>query len=73
MPYLENFVVGEVLRRGVMGPPERRRGVQLFLIIYSFTQYVIFAPLYWYWMLRRANGRPICTENRPTLQLEEPE
>lgn len=71
MPYLQNFVVGEVLRRGVMGPPERRPGVKWFLVIYSIFQYAIFAPAYWYWMRRRASGKPIGTERRPELVLDD--
>lgn len=59
MPYLQIFVVGEVLRQGVSGPPERRPGVQAFLVLYSLTEYAFFAPLYWFWMLRRAQGKPL--------------
>ncbi|HVU36491.1 MAG TPA: hypothetical protein VHE61_23835 [Opitutaceae bacterium] len=55
-----------------MGPPERRKGVPLFLIIYSTYQYALFAPLYWYWMLRRAQGKPICAERRTDLTLDDP-
>lgn len=73
MPYLQNFVVGEFFRRGVMGPPERRRGVQLFLAIYSTCQYGFFAPVYWYWMVCRALGKPIAIGHRPELVLEENE
>src|SRR5688500_3141686 len=57
MPYLQIFPVAEVLRRGVSGPPESRMGVQVFLIVLSFTQYAVFAPLYWFWMVQRARGR----------------
>lgn len=64
MPYLSNFVIGEVLRQGVMGSPERRPGVQLFLVLFSLLQYTIFAPFYWFWMVRRALGKPICVERR---------
>ncbi len=69
MPYLTNYVVGEALRQGVIGPPERRVGVLAFLVLYSTTQYSIFAPLYWYWLYRRARGRPICQAVRkePTV------
>jgi hypothetical protein len=70
-PYLQIFVVGEVLRRGVMGPPERRVGPLLFLVVLSLSEYAIFAPLYWYWMLRRAAGNPICHERRVPLAVEE--
>jgi hypothetical protein len=59
MHYLQIYVLAEVLRRGVAGAPERRVGVQLFLASLSAVQYAIFAPVYWYWMFRRARGRPI--------------
>lgn len=71
MPYLQIFPVGEVLRQGVMGPPERRIGVLVFLIVFSLTQYAVFAPLYWFWMFRRASGRPICYEQRRDIPDEE--
>ncbi len=73
MPYLQNFVLGEALRRGVMGAPERRCGVQAFFVLYSICEYTVFAPLYWYWMLRRSRGRPIATEQRPELVLDDNE
>lgn len=71
MPYLQNFVIGEVLRRGVSGAPERRRGVQWFLAIYATVQYTIFAPVYWYWMARRAAGRPICPDPKIEIQVDD--
>ena len=69
MPYLQIFVLAEVLRRGVTGSPERRIGVQVFLALLSITQYAVFAPVYWFWMFRRAQGRPICHE--PVFPVEE--
>jgi hypothetical protein len=71
MPYLQVFVMGELFRNGVMGPPERRRGVQLFLVVYSAAQYGVFAPLYWFWMLRKAQGKPNCHEVRMDLPFAE--
>ena len=67
MPYLYIFPSAEILRRGVMGPPERRVGVQLFLIVFAFSQYSVFAPIYWFWMYRRSTGRPICQEQRKDI------
>lgn len=64
MPYMQIFPVADVLRSGVSGPPERRWGVQVFLVLLSLTQYSIFAPAYWFWMFRRARGRPICAAHR---------
>lgn len=69
-PYLQIFTMAEVARRGVAGPPERRVGVQAFLVVFSLCQYSVFAPVYWYWMVRRANGRPICHEARPEIPIE---
>jgi len=60
MPYLYIFALGESLRRGVTGPPERNAGQSVFLVMFSACQYTIFAPFYWYWMVRKSNGRPIC-------------
>jgi len=71
MPYLQIFVVGEALRKGVIGPPERRIGVQAFLIVFAVAEYAFFAPVYWFWMLRRALGRPICVERREPIEVEE--
>ena len=71
MPYLQVFVMGELFRNGVMGPPERRKGVVFFLFVYSAAQYGLFAPLYWFWMLRKAQGEPICHELRRDLPLAE--
>jgi hypothetical protein len=67
MHYLAVFVVGELLRQGVTGRPEGRRPVQVFLIFLGLVQYSVFAPLYWYWLWRRACGRPICDGVRPPL------
>jgi hypothetical protein len=71
MPYLQIFAAGEVFRKGVIGPPEKRKGVLVFLFLYSFGEYSVFAPLYWFWMIRRAMGQPICEERRKDLTLEE--
>ncbi|HRJ47734.1 MAG TPA: hypothetical protein PKY38_10275 [Opitutaceae bacterium] len=70
MPYLQVFVAAEVLRKGVIGAPERKVGVNAFLAIYSIAQYSIFAPFYWFWMIRRASGKPICEEQRKPWGLD---
>ncbi len=69
--YLSVFVVGELVRQGVSGPPERRRGVQAFLIVLGVVHYSVFAPVYWYWLWRRARGRPISSGARPSLPTDE--
>lgn len=63
MPYLQIFTVGEVLRRGVTGPPEKGFAIKAGLVVYSLTQYAVFAPLYWFWMARKARGE---TDRRAT-------
>ena len=70
-PYLQIFLIGNVLRKGVMGPPEHRLGVQLFLVALTLFQYPPFAPIYWFWMIRRAQGKPICLERRKAIEFEE--
>lgn len=69
MHYVQIYALGDLLRRGVTGAPERKIGVQVFLVLLATSQYGIFAPVYWYWMLRRARGRPIRAE--PVLINEE--
>lgn len=71
MPYLQIFTVGEVLRRGVTGPPEKGFAIKAGLVVYSLTQYAVFAPLYWFWMARKARGKPIGErpETRPAGDL----
>jgi len=64
MPYIGNFVEGEFFRRGVSGPPEPGFLRHLFLVIYATVTYWFFAPVYWYWMIRKAQGRPICAQFR---------
>lgn len=71
-PYIQLFLVGEIFRQGVTGPPERRLGTQLFLVIFSLSEYAFFAPVYWFWMYRRAIGKPIRAESRLPLAPTEP-
>ena len=71
MPYLQVLVIGEVLRRGVMGAPERRIGPNVFLGLLALSQFAVFAPVYWFWMIRRAIGKPICVERRVPIVTDE--
>jgi len=71
MHYLWVFPQGEVFRRGVIGPPEKNFALTLGYVLYSVTQYSIFAPIYWFWMVRKACGKPICQAQRKDLQFEE--
>lgn len=60
MPFVYVYLEGEFWRRGVSGPPERGIGRHIFLTLYSAAAYGLFAPVYWFWMIRKAKGRPIC-------------
>ena len=71
MPYLNIFLDGEIFRRGVMGPPEKRKSVLFFQAFYAAANYSFFVPIYWFWMIRRAQGRPICEEKRRELRFED--
>ena len=71
MPYLQIFATGEVLRRGVMGRPEPGVARKAFFVIFSASEYAIFAPVYWFWMVRKACGKPICHVRREPLKFEE--
>ena len=71
MHYLYIFAIGEVLRRGVIGPPERSLGRKMFFVLCSVWQYSLFAPIYWFWMARKAYGKPVCQAQRKELQFEE--
>jgi hypothetical protein len=35
------------------------------------AEYVMFAPLYWFWMFKKQRGNPICVEQRKDLEFEE--
>ena len=59
MPYLYLFSMGEGFRRGVTGPPEKRPAINAGLLLAATTQYAVFAPLYWFWMYRKAQGKPL--------------
>jgi hypothetical protein len=70
MPYLYIFALGESMRRGVTGPPEKDAALSTFLTIIAACQYSVFAPLYWYWMFRKSRGKPICMTWRREPNLE---
>ena len=75
MHYLYIFSMGALARRGVMGKPEKGlKGFleDLFLLIFFTHAYqIIFAPLYWFWMIRKANGHPICDDTPPALVISD--
>jgi hypothetical protein len=68
MPYVELFSEGEVFRAGVT---ERMRPSLLIIVgyvLYSLISYVIFAPIYWYFLYR--NLKRGCLEHN--LHPDEP-
>lgn len=71
MPYLYIFAQGELLRRGVTGPPDRGRCRPIAFALAALTQFSLFAPVYWFWMVRKARGKPICQVRRVDLPLAE--
>lgn len=71
MPYLHIFAIGEFLRRGVTGPPDRSVPRFIGFAVFAAVQYSIFAPAYWFWMVRKACGRPIVEARRSELKFEE--
>ena len=52
MPYLYIFSIGEVLSIGTFRRFSVRPLTVVGLILFSFTQYHVFAPIYWYRLVR---------------------
>lgn len=71
MPYLHIFPTGEILRRGVMGSPDTGFLPATGFAFLSATQYGPFVPVYWFWMARKALGKPICQLRRVDLGFED--
>ncbi len=61
MPFVQNFALGEAFRRGVSGPPETRWRARALAWLASAMVYRPFAPIYWFWLVRRQAGRPLCS------------
>jgi len=68
-PYLYISSIGALARRGVMGKSEKGFFKNLFLVLFSSLQYLFFAPIYWYWMICKAVGKPICDDIVPPPDL----
>jgi hypothetical protein len=51
-PYLYIFSLGEMLRLGVSGPIKRNVTTILGYLLLSLSEYLIFAPLYWFFLFR---------------------
>lgn len=71
MPFLQIFAVGELLRCGVIGPPDKGLSRQVGFLLCSLTQYSLFFPVYWLWLVSRVCGRPIGHPHRLDLRFEE--
>ncbi len=52
MPYLRVFSEGEVLRNGVTSHVRINANTIVGYLLLSLVNYLIFAPLYWYFLLR---------------------
>lgn len=70
MPYLQIFATGELLRRGVTGPPDKNLPRQLGFALCSLTQYALFFPIYWFWLVSRACRKPLSQPHRRELKFE---
>jgi hypothetical protein len=70
MPYLQIFAVGELLRRGVSGPPDKNFSRQAGFALFSLTQYAYFFPVYWFWLVSRACRKPLSQPRRRELEFE---
>jgi hypothetical protein len=61
-PYLYLFSIGEVLREGTSGPIRKSWLTVVGYLILSLAEYLIFAPLYWYFLFRNLARKPAPTE-----------
>lgn len=61
LPFVQNFALGEAFRRGVSGPAEERKGARALAWLASAMTYRAFAPIYWFWLVRKQNGKPVCS------------
>jgi hypothetical protein len=52
MPYLYLFAIGDLLRTGVDRPFRVSVPILIFLFLFSASEYVIFAPVYWLLLVR---------------------
>ncbi|TAK98552.1 MAG: hypothetical protein EPO07_11860 [Verrucomicrobia bacterium] len=52
MPYLQTFSEGEVFRNGVLDNVRRSPLTIFGYVLSSFTQYLIFAPVFWFFLFR---------------------
>lgn len=51
-PYLYIFALGDLLRTGVDRPLRASIPVLVFLLVISAGEYLVFAPIYWFFLVR---------------------
>ena len=56
-PYLYLFSLGEVLRTGTSGPVRKSWLTVTGFILLSLLEYVVFAPVYWFFLYRNLSGK----------------
>jgi len=57
-PYLYIFALGDLLRTGVDRPFRVKGTTVCFLLALSFLEYLVFAPVYWFLLLRNIRRQP---------------
>lgn len=57
-PYLYIFVLGDLLRTGVDRPFRVKSTTVCFLLLVSLFEYFIFAPVYWFFLIRNIRRQP---------------
>jgi hypothetical protein len=72
MPYLQVFWIGEILRRGVTGPGQNTDTQNVGFALFGLGQYSLFAPIYWFWLVSKSLGKPICQARRVPLECDPP-
>jgi hypothetical protein len=51
-PYLYLYAIGDLLRTGVDRPFRASAPILIFLLLFSASEYVVFAPVYWFFLFR---------------------
>jgi len=63
-PYLYIFALGDLLRTGVDRPFRVKGTTVCFLVLFSLLEYLVFAPLYWFFLFRNIRRQ---TRENPLL------
>jgi hypothetical protein len=70
-PFPQTLWIGEFLRRGVTGPGRNSFFQNLGFVIFSASQYAVFAPIYWYWLVSKALDEPLVKGQRQPLEFDD--